>query len=197
MAVSPMEGRFLATVVRMTGARKVCELGVYTGYSSLSMGLALPSDGHLWCLDVKASWTEVAQKYWRRAGIEERVTLWLDDARASMRRLIQEGHAGTFDLVFIDADKGAYGDYWDMSHALLRPGGLVIADNTLFQESVPPSWTDDRLADKWSFLPTAMRDAWIGTTHTIRAFNQKVNEDKRFAISLIPVGDGMTLGVKL
>jgi len=197
MAVSPMEGQFLAAVVKMIAARKICEVGVYTGYSSLSMGLALPTDGHLWCFDIKASWTDVAQKYWRRAGVDTRVTLWIGDAMASMRRLIQEGHANTFDLVFIDADKSAYGDYWDMAHVLLRSGGLAIADNTLFQEAVPANWTDDRLATKWSVLPPVARAGWISATHSIRAFNQQVHNDSRFAIAIIPVGDGMTFGVKL
>jgi predicted O-methyltransferase YrrM len=197
MAVAPLEGQFLGTLVRMTEARKICEVGVYTGYSSLAMALALPPDGHLWCFDVSETWTSVARKHWAKAGVEGKITLRLAPGADSMRRLLEEGHGGSFDLVFIDADKPGYPEYWDLAHALLRKGGTAIADNTLFQEVVPPGIGDDALSVKWAARPPEVRAELIGYTHVIRAFNRKVHADRRFAIAMVPVGDGMTFGVKL
>jgi caffeoyl-CoA O-methyltransferase len=197
MAVAPLEGQFLGVLVRMIGARKICEVGVYTGYSSLSMALAMPADGRMWCFDVSETWTAIARKYWQKAGVHEKITLRLAPGEESMRGLLDEGHAGTFDLVFIDADKPNYPKYWDFAHALLRRGGLALADNTMFQEVVLPRITDDDLRRKWSSRPPAVQQELIDYTHAIRAFNRKVHKDERFAISMIPVGDGMTFGVKL
>ncbi len=197
MAVAPLEGQFLDTIVRMTGAKKICEVGVFTGYSSLAMALALPADGRMWCFDVSEVWTDVARKYWKKAGVDNKIALRLAPGEESMKRLIEEGHAGTFDLVFIDADKPNYHKYWDLAHALLRQGGAAIADNTLFQEVVLPRIGDDELRKKWAARPPAVQDELLAFTHAIRAFNKKVHADKRFAIAMIPVGDGMTFGVKL
>ncbi len=197
MAVSPLEGQFLGVVARMINARKVCEVGVFTGYSSLAMALALPDDARLWCFDVSESWTAVARKYWRKAGVERKITLWLAPAVDSMQRLLDEGHAGTFDLVFIDADKPNYHRYWDLAHALLRAGGAAVADNTMFQEMLLPRIGDDELMRKWAARPPAVQDELIGNVHALRAFNRTVHQDRRFAIAMVPVGDGMTFGVKL
>jgi predicted O-methyltransferase YrrM len=196
-AVAPITARCLQVIVKMAAARKVCEVGVYTGYSSLAIAMALPDDGRLWCFDINAEWTSIARRYWRHAGVEDKVRLVLGDAAKSMRRLVDEGHSGTFDLVFIDADKNAYGRYWDLAHQLLRPRGVVVADNTLFQAVVGPEWTDERMERKWQDLDQGGRAAWIRAAHDIRLFNSTVRRDCRFDVLTLPVGDGITLGVKM
>jgi caffeoyl-CoA O-methyltransferase len=197
MAVSPMEGQFLGVIVRMLNAKKICEVGVYTGYSSLSMAMALPPGGHIWCFDVSEPWTNVAKKHWKAAGIADRITLRLAPGADSMQWLIDGGHAGTFDLVFIDADKPSYHKYWDLAHRLLRTGGTIIADNTMFQSFVPHRVSDADVRAKVANRPPEVQDEIVGSLHAIRAFNKQVHGDKRFAISLVPVGDGMTFAVKL
>jgi O-methyltransferase len=196
MAVAPVTAGCLEAIIKITGARKACEVGVYTGYSSLATAMALPDDGRLWCFDIDPVWTGVARRYWERAGVDHKICLELGDAAASMQRLIDAGHAGTFDLVFIDADKGGYVRYWDLAHRLLRPRGVVVVDNTLFQEVVGPEWTDARLAEKWADLDPRTRTRWIQATHDIRLFNQSAHHDLRFHVVTLPVGDGVTLGVK-
>jgi caffeoyl-CoA O-methyltransferase len=197
MAVSPMEGQFLGVLVRMLAPKKICEVGVYTGYSSLSMALALPPRAHIWCFDVSEPWTSVAKKYWKAAGVDSRITLRLEPGAESMQWLLDTGHRGTFDLVFVDADKPSYPKYWELAHELLRTGGTIIADNTMFQSFVPPRITDADVRAKIANRPPAVQDEIVGSLHAIRAFNKQVHADKRFAISLVPVGDGMTFAVKL
>jgi predicted O-methyltransferase YrrM len=197
MAVSPMEGQFLGVLVRMLAPKKICEVGVYTGYSSLSMALALPPGAHIWCFDVSEPWTSVAKKHWKAAGVDSRITLRLAPGAESMQWLLDTGHRGTFDLVFVDADKPSYPKYWELAHELLRTGGTIIADNTMFQSFVPPRITDADVRAKIANRPPAVQDEIVGSLHAIRAFNKQVHADKRFAISLVPVGDGMTFAVKL
>lgn len=197
MAVSPMEGQFLGVLVRMLAPKKICEVGVYTGYSSLSMALALPPGAHIWCFDVSEPWTSVAKKHWKAAGVDSRITLRLEPGAESMQWLLDTGHRGTFDLVFVDADKPSYPKYWELAHELLRTGGTIIADNTMFQSFVPPRITDADVRAKIANRPPAVQDEIVGSLHAIRAFNKQVHADKRFAISLVPVGDGMTFAVKL
>jgi len=197
MAVSPMEGQFLGVLVRMLAPKKICEVGVYTGYSSLSMALALPPGAHIWCFDVSEPWTSVAKKHWKAAGVDSRITLRLAPGAESMQWLLDTGHRGTFDLVFVDADKPSYPKYWELAHELLRTGGTIIADNTMFQSFVPPRITDADVRAKIANRPPAVQDEIVASLHAIRAFNKQVHADKRFAISLVPVGDGMTFAVKL
>jgi len=197
MAVSPMEGQFLGVLVRMLAPKKICEVGVYTGYSSLSMALALPPGAHIWCFDVSEPWTSVAKKHWKAADVDSRITLRLAPGAESMQWLLDTGHRGTFDLVFVDADKPSYPKYWELAHELLRTGGTIIADNTMFQSFVPPRITDADVRAKIANRPPAVQDEIVGSLHAIRAFNKQVHADKRFAISLVPVGDGMTFAVKL
>src|SRR5262249_49930068 len=197
MAVSPMEGQFLGVLVRMLNAKKICEVGVFTGYSSLSMALALPPGGHIWCCDVSEPWTSVARKHWKAAGAESKITLRLAPGAESMQWLLDSGHRGTFDLVFIDADKPSYPNYWDLAHALLRTGGTVIADNTMFQGYVPLRVADADIRAAVARRPAEVQQEIVTAAHAIRAFNKKAHADKRFAISLVPVADGMTFGVKL
>lgn len=197
MAVSPLEGQFLGVLVRAMAPKKICEVGVFTGYSSLAMAMALPPGGHIWAFDVSEVWTNVARKYWKKAGVEAKITLKLAPAVDSLKALVDAGHAGTFDLVFIDADKPSYPAYWDHAHTLLRTGGTVIADNTMFQGFVPASVTDEAVKAKFAHYPPETQNEVVKAAHGVRAFNKRVNDDKRFAISLVPVGDGMTFGVKL
>jgi caffeoyl-CoA O-methyltransferase len=197
MAVTPMEGQFLAVLVRMLAPKKICEVGVYTGYSSTSMALAMPPGGHIWCFDVSEAWTNVARKYWKRAGVEDRITLRLAPGAESMQWLLDTGHRGTFDLVFVDADKPSYTKYWDLAHALLRTGGTIIADNTMFQGLVPPGKSDADIRAFVAKRPPAVQEEILLSTHAIRAFNQRIKADKRFALSVAPVADGMTFAVKL
>jgi caffeoyl-CoA O-methyltransferase len=197
MAVSPMEGQFLSVLVHMLAPRKICEVGVYTGYSSLSMALALPPGGHIWCFDVSEPWTSVAKKHWKAAGVDGKITLRLAPGADSMQWLLDGGHGGSFDLVFLDADKPNYSRYWDLAHALLRTGGTVIADNTMFQGFVPATLSDGAIHARLASRPPEVREEIVAATHAIRAFNKRAHADRRFALSLVPVGDGMTFGVKL
>jgi predicted O-methyltransferase YrrM len=197
MAVSPMEGQFLGVIVRMLAAKKICEVGVYTGYSSLSMALALPPGGHIWCFDVSEPWTNIAKKHWKAAGVDQKITLRLAPGADSMQWLLDNGHGGSFDLVFIDADKSSYTKYWDLAHALLRKGGAVIADNTLFQGYVVPSMNDAAVRAATANRPPEVQEEIVRSTHAIRAFNARIKTDQRFAIALVPVADGMTFAVKL
>lgn len=197
MAVSPMEGQFLGVIVRMLAAKKICEVGVYTGYSSLSMALSLPPGGHIWCFDVSEPWTNVAKKHWKAAGVDSKISLRLAPGADSMQWLRDTGHAGTFDLIFIDADKPNYTKYWDHAHALLRQGGTVVADNTMFQGYVAPSMTDAAIRAATAKRPPEVQEEIVYSTHAIRAFNERIKADTRFAISLVPVADGMTFAVKL
>jgi len=197
MAVSPLEGQFLSVLVQAMAPKKICEVGVFTGYSSLAMAMVLPPGGHIWAFDVSDVWTNVARKYWQKAGVDSKITLKLAPAVDSMKALVESGHAGTFDLIFIDADKPSYAQYWDLAHTLLRTGGTVIADNTMFQGFVPASVTDDDVRKRFSHYPPEAQAEVVKAAHAVRAFNKRIHDDKRFAISLIPVGDGMTFGVKL
>ena len=196
MAVAPMQGQFMGVLVRALGARRIVEVGTYTGYSSLSMALALPDDGRMWCFDISEEWTGLAQKYWRKAGVADRIELRLAPGEESMDALVAEGHGGSIDLVFIDADKPNYHKYWERGLTLLRRGGLMIADNTLFQGVVSDDYDDERLKAHWAHRPKEILPELVGNTHAIRAFNEQIHKDDRVELSMIPVGDGMTLAVK-
>lgn len=197
MQVSPMQGQFLGMLVRMTGAKRVLEVGVFTGYSSLSMALALPEDGTLLGLDVSEKYAATARRFWQKAGVDKKATLRVAPAAQSMDALMADGMAGKFDLIFIDADKENYPIYWDKGLPLLRPGGLIMADNVLFHGAVVPSFdSDEKFEKQFAYAPPVMRphlkDAALGA----RKFNEYVKNDDRVYLAMIPVGDGMTLGVK-
>lgn len=194
--VSPMQGQFMQLLVRALGARRIVEVGVYTGYSSLAMALAMPADGQLWCFDVSEDWAAIGRRHWAKAGVADRIDFRLETGEEGLRALIDEGHEGTIDLLFIDADKPNYPIYWDLAHTLLRTNGLVIADNTLYQGAVPHTFDDAQLAEKWADKTPDHLKLLINYTHGVRAFNEKVRDDDRFDISMVPVGDGMTFGRK-
>jgi predicted O-methyltransferase YrrM len=178
MQVSPEQGQFMALLARLMGARRCVEVGVFTGYSSLAVALALPPDGRIVACDVSEEWTSVARRYWAEAGVAHKIELRLAPALETLDSLHAAGGAGSFDLAFIDADKVNYLSYYERVLGLLRPGGLVVVDNTLWSGRV----ADSEVAD--------------ADTIALRHFNEHLHFDERVDLSLLPVGDGLTLALK-
>ncbi len=178
MQTAPEQGQFMALLLQIIGAVNTIELGVYTGYSSLWTAMALPTQGRIIACDINEEWTSMARRYWQEAGVAEKVDLRLAPAIETLDALLEAGKHGTFDFVFIDADKENYDPYYERSLELLRPGGLIAVDNVL--------WSG-RVAD-----PQARDDA----TLAIRAFNLKLRDDDRIKLSLVPIADGLTLALK-
>jgi caffeoyl-CoA O-methyltransferase len=177
MQVAPEEGALLALLVRLLGARRVLEVGTYTGYSSTAMALALPADGRLVCCDVSREWTDIARAAWAEAGVADLIELNLAPALETLDRLVADGGEGTFDLAFIDADKPGYDGYYERALRLVRPGGVIAIDNVLW---------GGRVADP------SVQDA---STSAIRALNDKIAADERVDPVLTTVGDGLTLAL--
>jgi len=175
MQISPEQGQFMAMLVKLTGARRCLEVGTFTGYSALVCALALPDDGRLLALDVSREWTDRAQQYWREAGVADRIELKLGPAAASMQELLDEGLQGSCDFVFIDADKAGYSTYFELGLQLMHPGALMLFDNVLWSGRVADPHDTD--AD----------------TLAIRALNEQLHRDERIDISLVPIGDGLTV----
>ena len=178
MQIAPEQGLFMRLLVNLTGARNILELGTFTGYSTLCMAMALPPHGRIVTCDIDTKWTEIAQRYWKEARVGNRVELHVGSALDTLDTMLAEGQERRFDLVFIDADKENYIGYYEYAIKLLRPGGLVIADNVLWYGKV----IDPDITDK--------------DTVAIRAFNQYLKNDTRITLSVIPIGDGFTLAVK-
>jgi predicted O-methyltransferase YrrM len=178
MQISPEQGQFMALLARLTGARRCIEVGVFTGYSSLAVALALPADGRIIACDVSEQWTSVARRYWTEAGVADRIDLRLAPALETLDALLAAGGAGTFDLAFIDADKTNYLGYYERVLELLRPGGLALIDNTLWSGRV----ADPEVAD--------------ADTVALRHFNERLHRDERIDLSMLPVGDGLSLALK-
>ena len=199
MQVTPMQGQFMQVLLAATGARKVLEVGTFTGYSALVMAMALPEDGRVVTLDISDEYTGLGRKFWDKAGLADKIELRLGPASDTLKSMVGNGEAGTYDFVFIDADKANYPNYWDRGLTLLREGGLIIADNTLFQSTVTADYDDAKLEAFWRKRGRQEEHLaeLIGNTHAIRAFNEKIRDDKRVQLAMIPVGDGMTMGVKL
>jgi caffeoyl-CoA O-methyltransferase len=175
MQIGPEQGQFMALLVELMGAKRCLEIGTYTGYSALAVALALPPDGRLLACDVNEETTAVAKRYWAESGVAERIELRLAPALETLESLIAEGAENTYDFVFIDADKTNYDSYYERSLTLLRPGGLVVVDNVLWDGAVINSASTDP------------------ATRAIRALNAKVKSDQRVSCSLLPVGDGLLL----
>ena len=179
MQISPEQGQFMALLVRMLGARRTLEVGVFTGYSSLAVALALPAGGQVIACDVSEEWTTMARRYWEKAGVSGRIELRLAPALETLDALLEAGEAGRFDFAFVDADKPRYADYYERCLKLLRKGGLVVADNTLWSGKVADANVQDE------------------DTKALRAFNDALHRDGRVAMSLLAIGDGVTLALKL
>ncbi len=178
MQIAPEQGQFLALLVQLMQARSLIEIGTFTGYSALWMALAMPRDGRLITCDISEEYTRTARQYWQRAGVSERIDVRIAPALETLDSLLNDGESGRFDLAFIDADKREYHDYYERVLRLLRYGGMVVVDNTLWE---------GRVAD-----PTVMDE----DTRAIRAFNEFLHTDERVSLSLLPVADGITLAVK-
>jgi len=178
MRSAPEQGQFLAMLLRLMGAKRVLEIGTYTGYATLWMALALPKDSEIVTCDVSEGWTSVAHGFWEEAGVSERIRLELRPALETLDGMLAVEKQDCFDLAFIDADKVNYDAYYEACLKLIRPGGLICVDNTLWGESVIDSTKHD--AD----------------TEAIRAFNAKLKEDDRIELSMLPIADGLTLALK-
>ncbi|BAU15618.1 caffeoyl-CoA O-methyltransferase [Leptolyngbya sp. NIES-3755] len=177
MQISPDQGQFMALLVRLMQAKKALEVGVFTGYSSLSVAMALPPDGTLIACDVSEEYTAIARRYWAMAGVADKIDLRIAPAINTLDELLKD-QAGTFDFAFIDADKGNYANYYDRAIQLVRSGGLIAIDNVLWAGRVADETDQDKI------------------TNTIRAFNTKVAQDDRVIVSLLPIADGLTLALK-
>jgi predicted O-methyltransferase YrrM len=173
MQITPEQGQFMQLLVRLLGARRCIEIGTYTGYSSLAMALALPPSGKIVCCDISEEWTSVAQSFWKKAGVRHKIDLRIGPALATLRTL-----KGSFDFAFIDADKTNYQNYYERCLKLVRRGGLIAVDNTLWYGRVIDR--RDQSAD----------------TRAIRAFNRRLRRDRRVELALVPIGDGLTLALK-
>lgn len=178
MQISPEQGRFMAFLVELLGVRRYLEVGVFTGYSSLSIALAMPKDGRIVACDRSEEWTGIARRYWKEAGVEDKVELRIGAALGSLDALIASGARASFDFAFVDADKENALAYYEKSLELLRTGGLFAFDNAL--------WSG-RVADPKDHEPSTL---------AVRALNLAVSNDPRVSATLLPIGDGLLLATK-
>ena len=174
MQIAPEQGQLMALLVRLLGARRTLEIGVFTGYSALAVALALPDDGYLLACDISEEYTRVAREYWERAGVAHKIDLVLAPAAQTLDARLAAGEAGRYDFAFIDADKTNYDGYYERCLRLVRAGGLIAFDNTLWNGAVArPAQSDD--------------------TRALQALNAKLHADERIDLALLPIGDGLTL----
>ena len=178
MQVAPEQGQFMALLIQLMGAKKTLEVGVFTGYSTLATALALPPDGKVIACDVDEDYTAIARRYWRLAGVADKIDLHIAPALETLDHLLTQGEANTFDFAFIDADKRNYDGYYERALQLVRTGGLIAIDNVLWSGRVAdPEVKDNR-------------------TQAIRDLNQKLHQDPRITLSIVPIADGLTLALK-
>ena len=177
MQISPEQGQFMALLIKLLGARRTIEVGVFTGYSALSVALALPGDGRLLACDISDEYTRIGKPFWEQAHVAHKIDLQLAPALATLDARIKAGETGQYDFAFIDADKSSYDAYYERCLRLLRTGGLIAIDNTLWSGKVASPSED---AD----------------TAALQALNIKLHGDDRVDLSLLPVGDGLTLARK-
>jgi predicted O-methyltransferase YrrM len=178
MQIAPEQGQFMALLVELIGARRVLEIGCFTGYSALAMALALPPDGRLITLEANPEPVEIGRRVWAAAGLADRIEVRIGLALDSLDALLAEGLAGTFDLAFIDADKKSYDAYYEHALRLVRAGGLILLDNMLWGGAVADPADRDR------------------QTQALRELNAKLHRDERISLSLLPIGDGLTVARK-
>ena len=174
MQISPEQGQFMAMLVKLTGARNTIEVGVFTGYSALSVALALPDDGHILACDISDEYTRIGKPFWEQAGVAAKIDLQLGPALATLDARLKAGEAGLYDFAFIDADKVNYDGYYERCLQLVRPGGLIAIDNTLWSGRVAERADSD-------------------DTTALQVLNIKLHHDHRVDLSLLPLGDGLTL----
>lgn len=178
MQIGPEQGQLMALLVQMLGARRTLEVGTFTGYSALVVALALPADGRVVACDVSEEWTRIARRYWLEAGVSDKIDLRLGPALDTLDALLATRAAGTFDFAFIDADKANVRQYYEKALALVRRGGVVAIDNVLWSGKV---------------IDPDVKDA---DTEALRALNAALKDDERVSLSLVPIGDGLTLALK-
>jgi len=179
MQIGPEQGQFMTLLIRLMNAHRCLEVGTFTGYSALCCALALPANGQLVTLDINTEWTAIARQHWEQAGVTDKIDLRIGPARHSLQDLLQSGSAGTFDFMFIDADKTGYAEYYELGLQLVRTGGLLVFDNVLWGGAVvDPA---DKSAD----------------TQALRELNASLFVDDRIELSMVPIGDGLTLARKL
>jgi predicted O-methyltransferase YrrM len=179
MQISPEQGSFLSFLIGLINAKITLDIGVFTGYSALVVALELPQDGYVTACDTSEEWTDIAQKYWKMAKVEDKINLHIAPAMETLDKLLADGYQEKYDFSFIDADKINYQHYFERSLSLVRKGGLIAIDNVLW---------GGRVLDKHDTEPA---------TRAIRKFNKKLYQDQRVSISMIPIGDGLTLARKL
>jgi len=178
MQISPEQGQFMSLLVELIEAKKTLDIGTFTGYSALVVALALPRDGKVVTCDVSVEWTNIAKRFWEMAGAAQKIDLNIGPARETLQKLIDNGEAGTFDFAFIDADKRNYSHYYEAALTLLRPGGLIAIDNVLWSGEVANPANQEN------------------ETNAIREVNELVYHDERVTMSMLPLGDGLTLARK-
>lgn len=174
MQISPEQGQFMSLLIKLIGARDTIEIGTYTGYSALTVALALPNDGEVLACDVSEEYTSIGKPYWQRAGVSEKIELVIAPANETLDARLAAGEAGKYDFAFIDADKANYDGYYERCLKLVRPGGLIAFDNTLWGGDVAKPAQDD-------------------DTRALQALNDKLHHDERIDMALLPIGDGLTL----
>jgi predicted O-methyltransferase YrrM len=178
MQIHPEQAQFMQMLVQIMGATKTLEVGVFTGYSSLAIALALPPEGKVTACDVSEEWTSIGKEFWEEAGVADKIDLRIAPAVETLDQLVTSGQQGTYDFAFIDADKANYDRYYESALVLVRSGGLIALDNVLWHGKViDPSVNDP-------------------DTNAIRSINEKIYGDRRVSLSMIPIGDGLTLARK-
>jgi predicted O-methyltransferase YrrM len=175
MQIAPEQGQFMSMLMKLTGARRAIEIGVFTGYSTLCMALPMPADGKIIACDINREWTDIAQHYWQKAGQAGKIELHLGPAMQTLASMLENEQANSFEFAFIDADKPNYCNYYEACLQLVRPGGLIAIDNVLWGGSVIDE--DDDSED----------------TVAIRELNELLHDDDRVDITMVPIGDGLTL----
>ena len=178
MQISPEQGQLMAMLVKLVNPRKIVEIGTFTGYSSTVMALAMPEDSQLIAFDISEEYTRTARRFWKKAGVDQRVKLVLGNAKESLKDFLQAGEQESVDLAFIDADKSSYAEYYECCLKLIRPGGLILVDNVLWSGQVADASNHDK------------------DTEALRIFNAALSSDQRVDLCMVPIGDGLTIARK-
>ena len=178
MQISPEQGQLMAMLVKLVNARKIVEIGTFTGYSSTVMALAMPEDSQLIAFDISEEYTRTARIFWKKAGVDQRVKLVLGNAKESLKDFLQAGEQESVDLAFIDADKSSYAEYYECCLKLILPGGLILVDNVLWSGQVADASNHDK------------------DTEALRIFNAALSSDQRAELCMVPIGDGLTIARK-